>query len=78
MACKNICHRLESIKHASDNIPDLKDKRAPYETGVRAFCTICNKIMRRKDVINFRCPCCNTVVRTNSRTKSKRALMTVD
>jgi len=76
--CKHICDRFQDMKNLRQVKKNLKNKHASYETGLRAFCSVCNKPMRREVIINFRCPCCNSVVRTHSRSRTTEILMTVD
>ena len=73
-----ITNMSNRCKHFCDRYPDIKHKYLSYDTGLIAFCSVCEKTMWREDIVKYRCPCCNTVVRTNPRTRSKRLLMTVD
>lgn len=59
--CKNKCDNYPSIIHLAKN----------YEEGSLAYCKTCSKRFFRKDCNGYRCFCCNTIVRTNPRWRSK-------
>ena len=58
-------------KDKCDNYPSLIHLGHKYKDGLLAYCKTCSKRFYRKDCVGYRCFCCNGIVRTNARTRSK-------
>ena len=59
--CKNTCERFKGCIN----------KQEKYEDGRIAYCKTCSFMYYKKDIINNRCPCCNTIMRTHKRQGKK-------
>jgi hypothetical protein len=67
--CKGKCDKYPSLIHLALN----------YADGDLAYCKTCSKRFYREDCNGYRCFCCNAIIRTSPRWRSKyRIHNTVD
>lgn len=70
---------MNCCKNRCDNYPSIIHLAKTYQDGELAYCKTCSKRFFKKDCNGYRCFCCNTIVRTNPRWRSKyKVRVTVD
>ena len=62
---------MNCCKDKCDNYPSLIHLGHKYKDGLLAYCKTCSKRFYRKDCIGYRCFCCNGIVRTNARSRTR-------
>ena len=58
--CKDACRSYKDVKHLHHS----------YESGLIAFCSVCQKLLLVKDTIKHRCFCCNSKTRSSPKTRT--------